>query len=278
MSPSPARRETRRPLDKLGANGLLNRESGPGSEYDGEMLRALFRDVEAALRHDPAARTQYEILLAYPGVHALVLHRASHGLWSRGFRLSARLLSHYNRFLTGVEIHPGATIAEGVFIDHGMGVVIGETAVVEEGCIIYKGVVLGGTSLEKKVRHPHLHRNVVVGSNACVLGALQVGEGARIGSGSVVIRDVPAGATVVGVPGRIVRDKPRATETLDHAGLPDPVADVMRALAAQQEALLDRLAHLEEKLSVSPPKARRDAKEADEDSEASARKAAGSIF
>ncbi len=214
-------------------------------------LRALLRDVEAALRHDPAAQSQLEVLLAYPGVHALALHRVSHLLWGRGFRIAARLSSHYTRFLTGVEIHPGATIAEGVFIDHGMGVVIGETAVIEEGCLIFKGVVLGGTSLERRVRHPHLHRNVVVGSNACVLGAIQVGEGARIGSGSVVIKDVPPGATVVGVPGRIVREKNRAViDELDHARLPDPVAEIMRSLAHHQEAMAERLARMEEKLKI----------------------------
>ncbi|MGQ0503775.1 MAG: serine O-acetyltransferase [Myxococcaceae bacterium] len=215
------------------------------------MFRALLRNVEAALRHDPAARSKLEVLLAYPGVHALALHRVSHLLWVRNYRLAARLSSHYTRWLTGVEIHPGATIADGVFIDHGMGVVIGETAVIEEGCIIYKGVVLGGTSLERRVRHPHLHRNVIVGSNACVLGAIHVGEGARIGSASVVIKDVPPGATVVGVPGRIVREKhPAISDELDHAHLPDPVAEIMRSLAHHQEAMADRLARLEEKLKL----------------------------
>jgi serine O-acetyltransferase len=215
------------------------------------MLRSLFRDIDAALRHDPAARSKLEVILAYPGLHALFLHRIAHLLWVRDRKLAARLFSHYSRFVTGVEIHPGATISDGVFIDHGMGVVIGETAVVEEGCIIFQGVVLGGTSFERKVRHPHLHKNVVVGSNACVLGAIEVGEGARIGSSSVVIKDVPPGATVVGVPGRVVREKNhRFVEELDHASLPDPVTDLMRTLAQHQEALADRLARLEEKLSV----------------------------
>ncbi len=215
------------------------------------IIRALIRDLEAAIRHDPAAQSRIEVLLAYPGVHALALHRIAHALWKRGYRLSARVFSHFARQLTGVEIHPGAQIADGVFIDHGMGVVIGETAIVEDGCILYKGVVLGGTSLERRTRHPHLHRNVVVGSNACVLGSIQVGEGARIGSGSVVIKDVPPGATVVGVPGRIVREGGHHfSEELNHASLPDPVADVMRTLAAHQEALANRLAQLEEKLKI----------------------------
>ncbi|MBX5484350.1 MAG: serine O-acetyltransferase [Myxococcaceae bacterium] len=252
------------------------------------MIRALWRDLHAALAHDPAARSRLEVLLAYPGVHALFLHRIAHQLWNRDFKLAARLLSHVNRFGTGVEIHPGARIADGVFIDHGMGVVIGETAVVEEGCIIYKGVVLGGTTLEKRIRHPHLHRNVIVGSNACVLGAISVGEGARIGSASVVIKDVPAGATVVGVPGRIVTDRRPLTDELDHAALPDPVADVLRSLAAQQETLAERLAALEEQLrsrARSQPKgtARHAAKNAvaegeDEPEEHDARKRAGRIF
>jgi serine O-acetyltransferase len=257
-------------------------------------MLGLFRDIDAALRHDPAARSKLEVMLAYPGVHALFLHRVAHLLWKRNRRLTARLFSHYTRFLTGVEIHPGAQIGDGVFIDHGMGVVVGETAVIEEGCIIFKGVVLGGTSLERRVRHPHLHRNVVVGSNACVLGAIDVGEGARIGSSSVVIKDVPPGATVVGVPGRIVREKNhRFVDELDHASLPDPVADLMRTLAHHQEAMADRLARLEEKLQLP---VRRDPRftrnlerellgdvqpteeEDEEPSEVDARKRAGSIF
>ena len=210
------------------------------------MVRALWRDIQAALQHDPAARSQLEVMLAYPGVHALFLHRVAHNLWNRDLRLAARLLSHVNRFGTGVEIHPGAQIADGVFIDHGMGVVIGETAIVEEGCILYKGVVLGGTSLERRIRHPHLGKNVIVGSNACVLGAIKIGDHARIGSGSVVIADVPEGSTVVGVPGRVVKTK-GPIDNLDHASLPDPVQDVLRSLAHQQEMLIERLARLERK-------------------------------
>jgi serine O-acetyltransferase len=213
------------------------------------MFSTLKQDVGAAMHNDPAARSMAEVLLAYPGVHALALHRVAHKLWQLGRTTSARVLSHQARFLTGIEIHPGATIAPGVFIDHGMGVVVGETAVIEEGCIIYKGVVLGGTSLERKIRHPHLEKNVIVGSNACVLGAIRIGEGARIGSGSVVISDVPPGATVVGIPGRVVRGK-TPHDVLDHAALPDPVADVLRSLAHQQEQLLERIARLEGKPPV----------------------------
>ncbi len=243
------------------------------------MLRGLFRDIDAALRYDPAARTRLEVLMAYPGVHALALHRVAHGLWKRNRRLLARLLSHYNRFLTGVEIHPGAQIADGVFIDHGMGVVIGETAIVETGCIIYKGVVLGGTTLKRQVRHPHLHPNVIVGSNACILGAIEIGEGARIGSGSVVIKDVPAGATVVGVPGRVVRETRQVVDELDHAALPDPVAEVMRAFAQQHEALVERLSALEKRLDVRPQGVRPPDRQASEgEGEVDPRRRAGSIF
>lgn len=242
------------------------------------MWKTLLKDVEAALRHDPAARSRYEVMLSYPGVHALALHRVSHWLWNRQHFLLARFFAHHIRFLTGVEIHPGAHIAEGVFIDHGMGVVIGETAIIEEGCIIFKGAVLGGTSLERKVRHPHLQRNVIVGSNACVLGAITVGEGARIGSASVVIRDVPPGATVVGVPGRVVRT-PRAPspEEMDHASLPDPVADILRTLSAQNEALFDRLTRLEAAFKLKPP-ARTEMGEDEPHSSPDPLQKAGSIF
>jgi serine O-acetyltransferase len=215
------------------------------------MLRRLLHDVESVLSHDPAARSRAEVLLAYPGVHAVWLHAVAHALWKRDARLAARVLANYNRFLTGVDIHPGARLGEGVFIDHGMGVVIGETAVVGDGCIIYKGVVLGGTSLQRKVRHPQVGRGVVIGSNACILGAISVGDGARVGSGSVVVKDVPPGATVVGVPGRVVLDRHSdPAEALNHANLPDPVADLIRTLAARNEAMAERLAHLERALNL----------------------------
>ena len=211
----------------------------------------LREDVESALAHDPAARSRVEVALVYPGLHAIWMHRFAHALWTHRRPLLARLVSHANRFLTGIEIHPGARVGRRVFIDHGMGIVIGETATVGDGCLLYKGVVLGGVSLERKVRHPQLARNVVIGSNACVLGAIEVGEGARIGSGSVVIRDVPPGATVVGIPGRVVTpDSSRAhlEATLDHGDLPDPVADMIRGLAERNDRLEERLATLERAL------------------------------
>jgi serine O-acetyltransferase len=208
-------------------------------------------DLEAVRRNDPAARSAPEVALLYPGVHALWMHRVAHDLWQHGARFSARAVSHVNRFVTGIEIHPGATVGRRVFIDHGMGIVIGETATVGDDCLLYKGVVLGGVSLNKTKRHPQLAPGVVVGSNACILGSITIGEHARFGSGSVVVRPVPAGATVVGVPARIiVPAKHRFDAALDHANLPDPVMDVVRHLIAQNEKLRSRVLHLEQKLGV----------------------------
>jgi serine O-acetyltransferase len=216
-----------------GAKGLTGRL--------GQAFSRALEDLDTALVNDPAARSRAEVLLTYPGVHALWLHRISHALWRRRHTHGARLLSHVNRFVTGIEIHPGARIGRQVFIDHGMGIVVGETAWIGDGCLLYKGVVLGGTSLERTIRHPHLGRNVVVGSNACVLGAIHLGDGAKVGSGSVVIRDVPPGATVVGVPGRVVLDERgrRLGDLADHehADLPDPVAQALGRLSARVEAL-----------------------------------------
>jgi serine O-acetyltransferase len=215
-------------------------------------LELLREDVIAIGKNDPAARSYLEVLLVYPGLHALWLHRAAHLLWNGEQQFAARLLSHANRFITGIEIHPGATIGHHVFIDHGMGIVIGETAVIGDGCLLYKGVNLGGTSLSRTKRHPTLGKNVIVGANACILGAIEIGDGARIGSGSVVVRPVPEGATVVGVPARIiVPAKQRFDAALDHANLPDPVSDMLRALATQNERLRDRLNAIEDKLDIA---------------------------
>ena len=220
-------------------------------------VQCLGQDVEAVLDHDPAARSKAEVVLTYPGLHALWGHRVAHALWKRERPLAARVLSHANRFLTGVEIHPGAHIGRGVFIDHGMGVVIGETARVGDGCILFKGVVLGGTSMKRgQLRHPQLGEHVVVGTNACVLGDVRVGDGARIGSGSVVIRSVGEGATVVGVPGRegVAGGDRRARfdATLDHASLPDPVATMLRSLRDENERLRARLEQIERRMDIEP--------------------------
>jgi len=161
-------------------------------------------DVESVFERDPAARTTFEVLTTYPGVHALIFHRFSHKLWQLGLKWLARVLSNLARLMTGIEIHPGAQIGRRFFIDHGMGVVIGETAVIGDDCTLYHGVTLGGTSWERGKRHPTLANDVVVGAGAKVLGPIEIGEGARIGSNAVVVKDVPPGATVVGVPGRLI--------------------------------------------------------------------------
>ncbi len=208
-------------------------------------------DIRAICLNDPAARSPLEVVLVYPGLHALWLHRAAHALWGRDVKLGARMLAHANRFVTGIEIHPAAHIGRRVVIDHGMGVVIGETASVGDGCLLYKGVVLGGTSLEHTVRHPQIGKNVVIGSNACILGAITVGDRARIGSGSVVVREVPPEATVVGVPARVIVPKSaRFDAALDHANLPDPMADMIRALAEDSEKLRERVVSLEKRLGL----------------------------
>ncbi len=168
------------------------------------MFARLREDIACVFERDPAARSTWEVMTCYPGFHALTMHRLSHWLWGHRLRWLARLNSHLTRFLTGIEIHPGATIGRRVFIDHGMGVVIGETAEIGDECTLYHGVTLGGTSWNKGKRHPTLARGVVIGAGAKVLGPIAVGEGAKIGSNAVVVRDVPAGATAVGIPARII--------------------------------------------------------------------------
>jgi len=204
-------------------------------------------DIRTIKERDPAAKNYLEIFLCYPGLHAIWLHRVAHFLYEEGWYTTARLVSHFNRGLTGIEIHPGAKIGRRVFIDHGMGVVIGETSEIGDDCLIYKGVVLGGTTLEKKKRHPTLGNRVIIGSNSTVLGAITVGDGARIGSGSVVVKPVPAGATVVGVPGRIVESLTPEKEDLDfeHGNLPDPLSDIMKMLLQLHNRLEERVKRLE---------------------------------
>lgn len=207
-------------------------------------------DVQAVFERDPAARHLLEVLLCYPGFHAVQLHRIAHFLWRKRLRLAARLLAHLSRFLTGVEIHPGAKIGHGFFIDHGMGVVIGETAEIGDNVTMYQGAVLGGRGTAKGKRHPTIGNHVVIAAGAKVLGSFTVGDHAKIGAGAVVLKDVPPHATVVGVPGRIVRERGRKVEQvdLDHADLPDPIERAMRAMEARIIQLEEHVRALEERL------------------------------
>ena len=215
-------------------------------------FESMRKDIAAVMERDPACRSKLEVILCYPGFHAVCLHRMAHFFWKRGFLLLARWLSHWNRFITGIEIHPGARIGEGLFIDHGMGVVIGETTEIGKNCTIYQGVTLGGVSLKKEKRHPSLEDNVVVGVGARVLGPHVIGAGSRIGASSVVISDVPPGCTVVGVPARIVyREGQGKTDDLlpvsfEHHELPDPVEAAIQALNQRIAALERELAQARE--------------------------------
>ncbi|MFZ0683406.1 MAG: serine O-acetyltransferase [Candidatus Cybelea sp.] len=211
-----------------------------------ETIRA---DLRAPQERDPAARGWLDVVLSYPGFHALVAHRVNHSLYRAGIPLLPRFLANIARFLTGIEIHPAARIGKGVFIDHGSGVVIGETSEIGDGCTIYQGVTLGGTSLSHGKRHPTLGRNVTVGVNASVLGAIVLGDNAKVGGGSVVVKDVPANATVVGVPARVVAQdgKPvRVVSDRPQVEMPDPTSDEIVRLARQLEQLERRLNELEQ--------------------------------
>lgn len=207
----------------------------------------LKRDIQAVFDRDPAARHILEVLLCYPGFHALQMHRIAHFLWKKGLKFPARLLAHVSRFLTGVEIHPGAVIGPGCFIDHGMGVVIGETAEIGENVTLYQGAVLGGRGTEKGKRHPTIGNNVVIAAGAKILGSFKVGDNSKIGAGAVVLKDVPPNCTVVGIPGRIVREQGRRVDVidLDHANLPDPIERTFRTMERRIEALEARVRELE---------------------------------
>ncbi|NEO98011.1 MAG: serine O-acetyltransferase, partial [Symploca sp. SIO2E9] len=200
-----------------------------------EGLKALWSDFQIIFERDPAARNWLEVLLCYPGLQALVWHRFAHWLNSKQFPIIPRLLSALARFLTGIEIHPGAVIGKGVFIDHGMGVVIGETAIVGDYALIYQGVTLGGTGKESGKRHPTLGNNVVVSAGVKVLGNIQIGDNVRIGAGSIVLQDVPPDCTVVGIPGRIVRRFGQRLDLLEHSKLPDTQASVIQDLVKRLE-------------------------------------------
>ncbi|MCD6231779.1 serine O-acetyltransferase, partial [Candidatus Aerophobetes bacterium] len=187
-------------------------------------------------------------IFCYPGLHALWFHRVAHWFWTHKFFFLARFISHISRFLTGIEIHPGAKIGRRFFIDHGMGVVIGETTEIGDDVLMYQGVVLGGTSLEKKKRHPTIGNNVVIGTGAKILGPIRIGDGAKVGAGSVVVKSVPQGSTVVGIPGKVVEKYKKLTIDLEHGKLPDPVANAFYTLLKRQEELEKRLRKLERHL------------------------------
>jgi serine O-acetyltransferase len=208
-------------------------------------LLALRDDVRAIFRNDPAARNLAEVLL-YPGLHAIILHRLAHALWLKRVPFLPRLISQIGRFLTGIEIHPGATIGRGFFIDHGMGVVIGETSEIGDWVTLYQGVTLGGTGKQRGKRHPTLENDVVVGVSAVVLGAITVGAGAKVGGGAVVVKDVPPHSTAVGVPARIVATRdPQTGESNRVEHLPDPEGQMLRGLRAKVLEIEDRLTEVE---------------------------------
>ncbi len=215
------------------------------------IFKTLREDIDSIIARDPAARSRMEVVVCYPGFQAILLHRLAHSAWNRGWRLLGRFLSQVGRWMTGIEIHPGAVIGRRVFIDHGMGVVIGGTAIVGDDVTLYQGVTLGGTKLHKGKRHPTLERGVIVGSGAQILGPFTVGAEARIGANAVVLAEVPAGVTVTGIPAKpvLTRDKSRAAEFqaygMPSEGLPDPVARAIEGLQSEVDLLRKRVVELE---------------------------------
>jgi serine O-acetyltransferase len=235
------------------------------------VFRTIREDIHSVFDRDPAARSVLEIVFCYPGLHAVWIHRIAHWFWSRGFYFFGRFTSHLGRFLTGIEIHPGARIGRKFFIDHGMGVVIGETAEIGDNVTLYHGVTLGGVTWDKVKRHPTVEDNVVIGSGAKVLGPFTVGKGAKIGSNSVVVKEVPENATVVGIPGRMVlaaeEKKDEARPDLEHGKLPDPEAKAISCLFDQIRALERKVRELTEeqerlRAQLAPPAAVRQEKTA----------------
>jgi len=224
------------------------------------MFARMKKDIQAVFDRDPAAKSALEVVLCYPGLHAVWCHRLAHALYRRGWIVLPRLISAFARFITGIEIHPGAKIGDGLFIDHGMGVVIGETAEIGANVTLYQGVTLGGTGKEKGKRHPTIGDNVVIAAGAKVLGSFTVGAGAKIGAGSVVLSEVPPDSTVVGIPGRVViKDGaqglagPAANIDLEHNKLPDPAGEMMHCLQRQLARLEQRITELEEELKKHDP-------------------------
>jgi serine O-acetyltransferase len=210
-------------------------------------LSTMREDIQTVFRKDPAARGVLEVLFCYPGLHALWIHRVANFLWRHSFPLPARMISHLGRFLTGIEIHPGAKIGSRFFIDHGSGVVIGETTEIGDDVLLYQGVVLGGVSLKKEKRHPTLGNNVMVGAGTIVLGPIVVGDGAKIGAASLVVKDVPPNSIAVGVPARVgVGYSAKDINDFGHNKLPDPIADAFKFLGRQIDSIEDRLGAVEQ--------------------------------
>lgn len=215
------------------------------------MFKRITDDIDSFFARDPAVQSRLEVVLCYPGFHAMFMHRISHRLWRANWRILARFLSHVARFLTGVEIHPGATIGDRFFIDHGMGVVIGETTVIGNDVTIYHGVTLGGTSLQKEIRHPNIGDNVIIGAGAKLIGAIKVGNSAHIGSNAVVVKDVPEDAVMVGVPARQVKTKVKHEDiTFEAYGIPtdgvqDPMVKAIDSMKKEVKQLKTKIADLE---------------------------------
>lgn len=217
------------------------------------MFKTLREDIQTIFDKDPAARSVLEVLFCYPGLHAVWFHWVASFFWRHRLKFLGRFISHIGRFITGIEIHPGAIIGRRFFIDHGSGVVIGETTQIGNDVLIYQGVVLGGTSLKKEKRHPTIGNDVVIGTGAVVLGAITIGDRAKIGSGSVVVNSVPPEATVVGIPGRVAVDHHEPLVDLEHGKLPDPVAEAIRLVLKEQDKLEERLGKLELLSGVTAP-------------------------
>ncbi|MBN6187441.1 serine O-acetyltransferase [Aneurinibacillus sp. BA2021] len=211
------------------------------------MFKTIREDIRVVMERDPAARSTLEVVLTYSGLHAIWFHRISHRLWNKKFYTLARMVSQFGRWITGIEIHPGAKIGKGLFIDHGMGVVIGETCEIGDNVTLYQGVTLGGTGKEKGKRHPTIGNNVLIASGAKVLGSMKIGDHSKIGAGSVVLQEVPPNSTVVGIPGRIkVQDGVKVDQDLDQVNLPDPIGEVMRSMQREIDMLREEVKQLKE--------------------------------
>jgi serine O-acetyltransferase len=213
------------------------------------VISRMREDIQMVFAHDPAARSTLEVVLAYPGVHAIWLYRVAHFMWEHHMKLLARIVAELSRFLNGIEIHPGAKIGRRLFIDHGMGVVMGETTEIGDDVLIYQGVTLGGTSLKKEKRHPTIEDQVMISSGAAVIGPVRIGRGSRIGAGAVVVSSAPPYSTVVGIPGKVIEGDSARHDVmeLEHAKLPDPVARAMTKLVDQINRLTARLGEIEER-------------------------------